>query len=127
MREFEERRKVKKLLHSRYAIAALLVVLLLLSRGVWGAYQKYARSEEIAQRIEEEYSTLQEKEASLRSALSDLETEEGREREVRDRFGAVKEGERLIILVDDEAPAKQTVRFESRGLWQRIKDLFTRD
>ena len=127
MREFQERRRVKKLLHSRYAIAALLIIAVILVRAVWNAYDKYERSKEVAGRTSEEYQALQEREKALSASLSALNTEEGREREVRDRFGAVKEGEKLIILVDDAAAQKPQAAAADKSVWQRIKEFFTRD
>lgn len=126
MREFEERRKTRKLLHSRYAIAALFVIVVLVSRGVWSAYDKYRKSSEVAERMRTELSSLKQKESTLSASLSELDTPEGKEREVRDRFGAVKEGERLIILLDDE-PTSTPVSSDDDGIWDRIKALFSRD
>ena len=125
MREFQERRRVKRLLHSRYAIAALLIVLLVLVRAVWSAYQKYEKSKDISVRIAAEYKALEEREKTLSSSLADLGTDEGKEREIRDKFGAVKDGEKLIVLVDDQAPKNQAAVVTEKGLWQRIKDWFS--
>jgi len=120
MREFQERRRIKKFLHSRYAIAVLLIILVVMSRAVWGVYQKHQKSEEIVARAQSDLKVLKEREAMLGASIKALETEEGKEREIRDRFGVVREGERLIVLVDDSVKAKQEVVSDPKSWWERF-------
>lgn len=124
MREFQERRRVKKLLHSRYAIAVLVVVLLLTARGVWGVYQKYEKSKDIAERMRTEASSLAARQDSLQASIAALGTSEGREKEIRDRFGVVKPGEKMVVLVDTASTDEPIVPAEPEGLWARFWGLF---
>lgn len=121
MREFQERRRLKEFLHSRYAIGFLALVIILLLNAVWGISGKYAKSKAIAERAQADLNTLKEREASLNRSIEALSTEEGKERELRDRFGVVKEGEKMIILVEEqvktEAPAAQ-----KKSWWARLWD-----
>ena len=123
MREFQEKRKLKKFLHSRYAIGFLVLIALLMSQAVLGVHKKYEKSKDMALRAKSDLAALAVQENELRDALKDLETPEGREREVRDRFGLVKENERLIILVDNTTAAEEVVPAH-RGLWERFLDLW---
>jgi cell division protein FtsB len=123
MREFQEKRRLKKFLHSRYAIGFLLVIILLMSHAVFGVYKKYERSKEIAMRARNDLAALSARHDELKDSLRDLETPEGREREVRDRFGLVKENERLVILVDTTTTSAESVTVAKRGIWERIRDL----
>jgi cell division protein FtsB len=116
MREFQERRRLRKFLHSRYAIAILAVALLLVARGVWGIYGKYERSKEISAKANKDLATLEERQKALSRSMEALETSEGRE---RDKFGAVKEGERLIVLVDENA-SDPVVPIKKKGFWASL-------
>lgn len=120
MREFQDRRRTKKFLHSRYALAVLIVVLLLLSRGVWGIYAKYEKSQALVEKSKADLAILQSRQDTLTKSIEALNTEEGREKELRDRFGVVRQGEKMIILVDDTAPVRPSVNAINDSWWQKF-------
>ncbi len=124
MREFQERRRIKKLLHSRYAITFLIVVLLFVLKGVWGVYGKYEKSKEIALRMKTEAAALQAREDSLNNSIAALGTPEGKEKEIRDRFGVVKPGEKMVVLVDAAATTGPIEAVPDTGWWSRFLSLF---
>ena len=45
---------------------------------------------------------LQKQKDKLSASISDLKTENGVEENIREKFGLVKEGENVIIVVDDK-------------------------
>ena len=124
MREFQERRRIKKLLHSRYAIAVLVIIFILVSRGLWNVYVKYEKSRDLMARTETDVTALQDREASLQRSIDVLSTPEGKEKEALDRFGAVKEGEHIIVLVDDSATNSKELPPADDGWWSRFFNLF---
>ncbi len=124
MREFQERRRIRRFLHSRYAIVVLGLVCLLLVKGVWGVYQKYQRSEELAARTSAELAELQARQKSLTQLNAAIATDQGKEREIRDRFGLIKDGEKTAIILDDKSESTGDLDTEKKGLWQRFLDLF---
>lgn len=110
---------MRKLLHSRYALAALAVVLVLVARGVWGVAEKYEKSKDLALRMRSEAAALQAREDALDASIQSLSTPEGREKEIRDRFGLVKPGEKMVVLVGAEkAPAAAPA--QPQGFWARL-------
>ncbi|HVU06328.1 MAG TPA: septum formation initiator family protein [Candidatus Paceibacterota bacterium] len=124
MREFQERRRIKRLLHSRYAIAALAIMCLFLGRGVWNVYAKYEKSRDISARMETELSALQTREDSLNGQIVALGTPEGKEREIRDRFGVVRAGEKMVVLVDEASNTDQTAAVAEISWWEKLLSLF---
>jgi len=124
MREFQDRRRFRKLMHSRYAIIVLVVICILLIRGVWGVYEKYDKSRDIADRTKNELSNLSAREQSLSVEIVNLSTELGKEREVRERFGVVKDGERLVVLVEDESLKKPVNQITEESWWQKFVNFF---
>lgn len=125
MREFQERRRIRRFLHSRYAIAVLVILCLLILKGVWSVYGKYQRSQEISARTARELADLQARKKSLSEKTAALETEQGKEREIRTRFGVAKEGEKMIVIVDDEAKANDSSSSAPKGWWAKVWDLFS--
>lgn len=124
MREYQERRRLKKLLHSRYAIAGLAILCLIVANSLWGVYAKYRKSQDIVARAATEAATLRAREVSLQQSIAEMGTAEGREREVRDRFGAVKDGERLIVLIDGAASRSPEFPPEEKGWWAKFLSFF---
>lgn len=112
------------MLHSRYVIVVLIIVCLLLARAVWGVYGKYERSKDLADTAARDFAVLQTREKHLASLTESLKTEEGQGREIRDRFGLVQEGERAVIIIDDEREDAPHASTTESGFWQWLLDLF---
>lgn len=114
------------MLLSRTTVLVLVVIVVFLSRGVWGVYQKNRDAEEKLAQAQREYNTLQEQQAFLEEDNARLHTEEGIEEEIRDTFGLGKEGERVIIVVAADTDSA-TSSSEEQSWWKRFKTLFTRN
>ncbi len=118
-----ERRRIKKIIYSKLTLVVLTVLLVLLARGTWDVYKKvkYANSNE--SRAEQELHALRERESFLLEELSNLESDRGREGELRSRFDIGMEGEHLIVLID--APVPETVQeTKKKGILDSVKNLF---
>jgi hypothetical protein len=124
MEEFHERRRARKFLHSRYAIAFLLIVAAILVRGLWGVWGKYQKSQALLSSAQNDLSGIEERQKTLSQAVSALSTDEGKERELRDRFALVKPGEHLVVLVDNAAAAEPAVQSVEKGWWARFWGMF---
>lgn len=120
IQELHDRREARRLLHSRYAIAILAVIAIVIANAVWGVYRKYERSKGLEERMAADMTALEARQAALMRSVEALQTPEGREREIRDRFGAVREGEKLVVLVGDAAPAAKAAAVSEPGLWERF-------
>ena len=98
-----------------YALLALLAVLLvLLVRGVWGVYAKQRDSRERLELARAEHDELAARSSFLEREIERLSTETGVEEEIRRQYGLAREGERVFIIVEQEAPATTTAE---RGFW----------
>jgi len=96
---------------SRILLVILLLIVLWLSRAVWNIYQKNALTERNRERSIAEMQSLEERKGALEDKIRRLETQEGKEAEIRKNLSVVKEGERVIVVVEqastsDEAAAK---------------------
>lgn len=120
IQELHDRREAKRLLHSRYAIAILALIAIVIANAVWGVYRKYERSKGLEDRMKAEMEALEARQAVLVRSVEALKTDAGKEREIRDRFGAVREGEKLVVLVGDAVPSAGSVPAPEPGLWKRF-------
>lgn len=123
MKELYEQRKLKKIFHSRYTLIVLCIVIVLIFRGVFGVYEKHEKSKEILKRAQYDLALLQEREQSITRSMESLNTEYGKERELRDRFGVIKEGENIVIIVDETVD--DGIRpLQEKTWWQSFLELF---
>lgn len=102
MKRFQDKRRFKKFLYSKFSVFILIVVFLFMGKAVFNAYQKYAVSSEGKQSVLEEVHEITERKEFLEEELSRLQSERGVEEELRKKFQIAKPGEQVIIIVGEE-------------------------
>jgi cell division protein FtsB len=123
MHDFRRRRQFRRALFSPFSVALLSVLVLLLGRGVWNIFEKERLATGDAQAAGAQLAELRGREAALLRDIERLRSPRGSEEEIRKRFGAAKEGEGMIIIVDAEKRTSVEVA-TSTGLWQKFLEWF---
>ena len=129
MREFQEKRKFKKIVYSVWLQAILGIIFLALVFSAVKVYKKSRLSVKKFQEIKEEMAGLEKRNAELAAEAARLESESGREGEIRKRFDVAKPGEKIIVIVDKIGEdvkingADVKIGFFSK-IWRWIKNLF---
>jgi cell division protein FtsB len=103
MLDFYQKRKFQVILGSRYTQAIVLVLTMLM---LWSAYGRYQIANEMAERreaVEAEVGVLSERKDALQVEVDYLSDERGIEAEMRRQFDVAKEGEQVVVIIDDEA------------------------
>lgn len=86
-------------------------------KPAWGMYEKYVESRRNLELATAELAALQLKERTLQEKINDLQSERGRDKEIRDKFGVAKDNEFMVVFVrDKESPAGEVLQEESRPL-----------
>jgi len=116
VREFEAKRRFKRLLYSKLSILLLFLLLLFAGHSTWKLYAKQRQSERKREEVERELAELQAREKLLFREIEDLKSPEGVEREIRDKFRMAKEGEELVVIIEDKSTT--THRTSSKKWWQ---------
>ena len=124
MREFEQRRKIKRILYSKLSVGVLCIVALVLIKSAISAYAKYRMSDKAYQETTREYTDLVARKAQLESDIARLGTREGVEADIRTKFGMVKDGEQILILVD-RGTTSQPIPSKASA-FDALKSLFKR-
>lgn len=122
MFEFHEKRKLKKILFSR---GMLLLLFVLTACMVYGAHNAYKKKEVASARREElaaELAALEHRASELEGDIEELEDSRGIEAELRSRYEVGKEGEEMIVLVEEKAPPapKEELVKQEKGFWDRM-------
>ncbi len=123
MFDFHEKRKIKSWLFSRTSIALLLVASGLLSVSVFERYQKERETAVKYAERSAELVELNARAAALETKVAYMQSTRGIEDEIRHRYDVVKEGERAVIIMDEEKATTTPLPplpEEERGFFSRL-------
>ena len=82
------------------------ILVLFFAWGVVGFMGKMQTTRENRKIAENKVAELQSEKVRLASEIAKLQTDSGMEESVREKFGLAKEGEGLIIVVEDKNPSE---------------------
>ena len=99
MHEFRQKKRPLKFYYSNALIFFLFVIFVLVLKGVWNIYVKERLA--IADKIDrvEDIASLKSRKLFLENELNRLKTENGVEREIREKFNVKKEGENVAVII----------------------------
>src|SRR3989344_5536068 len=123
MRSFQQKRKWRNLMQSRPVLVFLGGLLLFFTGGVIGFMGKMQTTRENRKMAENKVAELRKEKENLSLDIENLKTEDGKERIFRENFGLAKEGEGLIVVVEDKN-AEENKGDESGGFLPFFKNLF---
>ena len=102
MFDFQQKRKLRSVFHSRITQGILLLSSIFI---FWSAYDRFLVAKEMSEKrlsLEKEIHTLEEREVSLEKEVSYLSSDRGIEAEMRRQFDIAREGEQVVIILNDE-------------------------
>jgi cell division protein FtsB len=128
MLEFQQKRKVRKILYSRTALIVLCVVAAVFLRATWNVYEKERLSEEYVSQASAQLDKISAKKEAISSSVSALGTDKGIEAEIRRKFRVVKDGEQIAVIVDDTAISggrdQSSASSTGQGFWHGVASFF---
>lgn len=102
MKEFRVARRARMIKYSWWVALILACLAAFLSVSVLKIYSSYRFAKKHQQERQQELEKLNQNAADLKSDVELLNTKEGLEEVLREKYRAVKPGENLIILLDDK-------------------------
>lgn len=123
MRNFQQKRVFKDILHSKPVLILLGLLVLFFAWGVIGFMRKMIVTRENKIIAENKVLELQKQKDKLTSDIAKLQTPGGVEDSIRDKFGLVKPGEGEVVVVEDKnhPPTPPDI---GGGFWGFLKKLF---
>ena len=106
MRSFQQKRGFRNILHSKPVLIFFGILLLVFAWGVIGFMSKMSLTRENRKITESKVAQLEQQKEKLSSDIAKLKTEKGMEESIREKFGLVKEGEGVIVIVEDKNEPK---------------------
>lgn len=125
--EFQVRRKIRWFLESWVFIIVVLAVCGVLFKATYNIYQKKLNSDNVRSAIEKELEVNKKKQDTLTLEKIRLESEGGIDEEIRKRFRLTKEGEKLIVIVNDkEKEIEKNIEEKSKleKMWDNFLDFW---
>ncbi len=114
-----------KFWHSPIALVVIFCVFLLFGYNIIGLIQKEKETSHKKELMLDQINNLQEKKASLTSDISKLETEEGKEEIIREKYDVTKIGEKMVTIVDEDQSNQQTQEETvDHGFWNWVSGIF---
>ena len=112
----------KRLWRNNSILLILTFLILLFSiRAAWRVYLNDQESQQASLEKQNELAKLEERQKFLAIELKKLQTPEGREAKLREKFGVGSPGENVAIIVEAEDKGDQVA---SSTVWQDIKSFF---
>lgn len=125
MKDFQQRKKIRKVLYSRNVIIVLSIITILLVRGAFGVMQKNIESKKNVVQLDAQLAEARAKNEELSKNIAILSTEEGIESEIRQKFSVSKDGEQVAVIIDAK-PVPEEKQLEAKGFFGSIKMWFAR-
>lgn len=123
--DFQQKRKVRNILHSKITLVILFVILIFLAKGAIGIFIKAKSSVDNLREVKKEYQSLQDRKAVLSNSINKLKTPEGIEAEIRSKYNVAKSGEVDIVMIDPTSTGTDNQNVLGGGFWNRILGWFT--
>lgn len=124
MRDFQQKKRWRNIVESRPVLIFFGLLLLFFAWGVIGLMSKMKMTIENRKIAENKFADLQKKKESFSADVAKLNSQSGIEESIRERFPVVKEGEGLIVVVDEKEKAEEQKK-EDEGFFSFL--FFWRD
>lgn len=126
MFDFHEKRKIRKVVYSRFFIAGLFIITAVI---MMSAYERFRIEREMAAKLELrtlELEALSTRATSLEERVEHMQNERGIEEELRTRFDVAREGEQVVVILDEQDSSKSATtaedsRLEQPSFFERLK------
>ncbi|MBX4215796.1 septum formation initiator family protein [Candidatus Parcubacteria bacterium] len=113
MSKFQARQRFRKVIYSKLTLFILAALLAIFAKSTYGLWEKY-RDIAKARAVEEaELAALLAKEDTLSNRVSALKTSRGVEEAIREKFKVAKEGEGVVVVIDQKDTADSMVDDEN--------------
>jgi len=125
MLDYSQKKKTRKFMYSVPVLFFLFVVFVFSVSNAFSLYQKESDVRTKSEESKADLVVLEAQKIELQKRVDFLETERGKEEELRGRFMVGKEGEGVIMVVDEKATTSANDQSKKTfGWWGRFLNFF---
>ncbi len=100
MLDIQQKRKLRSVMYHRVTLGVLAVLTLLMIHSTWKVNKKKVSSQEMRKLAEERVDDLNRRKNDLSNKIDQLGTVSGIEEEIRSKFSVAKDGEKMVVVVE---------------------------
>lgn len=120
MLDSQQKRKVNKFIYHKWTIIFLFIIVIFFIHSTWVVYKKKIESDNLKNISLNYKNNLKERENDLDYKMQILNTDKGKETEIRSKFSVAKDKENIVVIVDDSSTTENFSK--NKGIWQKILD-----
>jgi len=124
MSNFQNKHKKKSFWHSIPVLFVLGIILFIFAWGIVSFIDTMKDTVKNKKNAEVKVNELQQRKEQLLTDINNLTTDTGKEKIFREDYGLAKEGEGVIIVVDEKKSEDDTVKVKNKGFLGFIKNWF---
>ena len=124
MVDFQQKKKIRKVIYSRITIVVLFIAIVFLAKSVYDIFLKERMSAEDVSIVKKDYNSLETRQNMLKTEIDKLNTKEGVEEEIRGKFSVAKPGETVVVIVDSTSSTSSDSTNGQKSFWQKFIGLF---
>lgn len=124
MIDFQQKRRVNKIIYSKVFFVILFILVFFLGRATYNIYQKYKISSDNYVGVKRDYESLKARKDMLDSEINRLKTDSGIEEEIRGKFNVAKPGETVVIVINGSSSTSTDSNSLKGGFWSRFWGMF---
>lgn len=102
MIEFEQKKRVRRIIYSKFTIVILLIIFVFLADGAFDVYRRSVENNKKFENESRQLAELEENKKNLENQIEEINTPLGQEEIIRNKFSVAKEGEKAIFIIDKE-------------------------
>lgn len=115
MRDLKRKKSLRNFLESKVTLIVLFILLLLFTWNMIGFVGKMIETKKNRDIARKKVTELTETKEKLSQDINNLNTEKGQEESIREKFGFVKEGEGVVVIVEEKKEVNEAEEEEKES------------
>jgi cell division protein FtsB len=124
MPKYQKSSSFRRFLESWPVLGILAMLVFFIGWGVLGLLKGLEDTSKYKSIAERKVQELEERKLRLTADISNLETDAGKEKIFRENYGLAKEGEGVVVVVDEKKPEKKEEKDRGKGVFGFFKNMF---
>ena len=124
MKSFQKSGRLKYVMQSKLFLIFLGIIILTFFFNIFSFMNKMGETSRNKEIIEDKVTELEKSKEKLNSEIIKLKTEKGIEENIREKFGLAKEGEEMIVIIEDKNSEEAEKKMDSEGFFSFLKNWF---
>ena len=124
MKSFQKNNRLSDVMQSKTSLVILGIIILVFAYSMFSFLNKMIETSKNKKIVQDKIAELQKSKEKLNLDINKLKTEKGVEENIREKFGLAKDGENMILVVDDQTNKQTEQKAEAVSFWSFFKNLF---